>query len=388
MNYKKNTHYDVALTGLGMSGLSLATNLSINNLKSKKIVLIDQRKKYLKDKSWCYWQTNKTIFDSAITHKWNRWVIKNKNKKIVIENHDFPYVYIDSEIYYKKAFEIIKTSPLFDIYLDTKINKLQKKNNSILISTNKDEFEVNNIFDSRPRQIKPNSLVQHFFGWEIKTDKKTFDSKTVVLMDFIPTSKKDVHFFYILPFSDKHALIETTHFSKNIINKKVYETELENYIKNNLGIKKWSIKRKENGIIPMYKKRINLFKSFNKNKKENIIHFGLHGNTVKPSTGYSFINAQLQTKIMALNFIKFNSFKNIELRSQISDVFDSIFISFLENRPEMAPSVFMDLFEKVETKSLIKFLSDKPSPIDYVKIINALPKKIFLQETKNYVFNF
>ena len=91
---------------------------------------------------------------------------------------------------------------------------------------------------------------------------------------------------------------------------------------------------------------------------------------------------------MALNFIKFNSIKNIELRSQISDVFDSIFISFLENRPEMAPSVFMDLFEKVETKSLIKFLSDKPSPIDYVKIINALPKKIFLQETKNYVFNF
>ena len=57
-------------------------------------------------------------------------------------------------------------------------------------------------------------------------------------MDFNCDQKNDVHFFYTLPFSKNTALIETTWLSdledQSLMN---YDLQLENYIKNNLGIK-------------------------------------------------------------------------------------------------------------------------------------------------------
>ena len=71
-------------------------------------------------------------------------------------------------------------------------------------------------------------------------------------MDFNCDQKNDVHFFYTLPFSKNKALIETTWLSdledQNLMD---YDLQLENYIKNNLGIKSYKINFTEKGAIPI-----------------------------------------------------------------------------------------------------------------------------------------
>ena len=62
-------------------------------------------------------------------------------------------------------------------------------------------------------------------------------------MDFDCEQRDNIHFFYTLPFTKRRALIETTWLS-NLENQSLmdYDYQLENYIKNNLGIKNYKIK--------------------------------------------------------------------------------------------------------------------------------------------------
>ena len=76
---------------------------------------------------------------------------------------------------------------------------------------------------------------QHFCGVEIKTDNDIFDEKIFNLMDFDCEQKNGIHFFYVLPFNNRRALIETTWLSNlEDLKKQNYVDELKEYIENNL----------------------------------------------------------------------------------------------------------------------------------------------------------
>ena len=52
-------------------------------------------------------------------------------------------------------------------------------------------------------------------------------------MDFQSFKKKS--FFYILPFSKKNALIETTYFSNKLYTETKYKNDIKKYIKKRFG---------------------------------------------------------------------------------------------------------------------------------------------------------
>ena len=83
--------------------------------------------------------------------------------------------------------------------------------------------------------------------------EKIFDEEIINLMDFNCDQRNDVHFFYTLPFSKNKALVETTWLS-DLEDQSLtdYDLQLENYIKNNLGIKNYKINFTEKGAIPLF----------------------------------------------------------------------------------------------------------------------------------------
>ena len=72
-------------------------------------------------------------------------------------------------------------------------------------------------------------------------------------MDFDCEQKDSVHFFYTLPYSKKKALVETTWIS-DLKNSSLqdYDEQLNNYIKDHLKIKDFTINYKEVGAIPLF----------------------------------------------------------------------------------------------------------------------------------------
>lgn len=381
MNRKPTTtSCDVLILGAGMSGLALACQIGHYNNKKpncqKSTIIIEPRKSYKEDRTWCYWKKSNSIFDSAITHKWHKWKICSQGKTYLSKYSSIPYVRVNSSIYYKLAQKFLEKSNGIRLINGVSAKKVLPFTDIVKVKC--DDISINSkyVYDTRPKVIPDDTLLQHFGGLEIKTTTDTFDTETVTLMDFQITKGDDVHFFYILPFSTKHALVETTHFSKIHLSKETYKIEIEKYLKNSLHLKNWQIVREEYGVIPMHKNAPTLkHRKFN-----NIIPLGLHANTTRPSTGYCYPHAQKQ----AVDYSKSLSIGNPTLKKADRNVFvrwlDMIFISFLENHPQKADAMFMNLFRKTPSEALINFLSDDAKFCDYMNVIMAMPKKTFIYE--------
>jgi len=349
--------FDYIILGGGCSGLSLAYHLDLQNkLKNKTLAIIEPRGEYVRDKTWSFWKVKSHYFEDCLKKSWDKFNIKIPNKTKDLECKNYPYQSIDSGLFYKKI-----------------INRL-KENKNIFFFKSQKEINTNKsiIFNSVP-EIEKNQdqLWQHFCGYEIETENDIFDENTLTLMDFDCDQQNKVHFFYILPFSNKKALIETTWISKleERSTNNNYENELEEYIRLKLKTNNYKVKFKENGAIP-------LFLTNNKNKK-NYINIGTAGGMTRLSTGYTFLNIQKQSEYIAKNIDIINDVKAFKI-AQKYKFLDEIFLKVLDKNPDLMTEIFYNMFQ-VSTNSVIKFLSNESNMFEDTKIIMKMPKLIFLR---------
>ena len=348
--------FDYIIIGGGCAGLSLAYELEINNkLKEKTLAIIETRDEYKRDKTWSFWKVFDHNFEDCVIKSWNNFTINSSEGFHELINKSFPYQSINSEKFYKNINSKLSLNPNVSCF--KRLNEINSKNSLIF----------NSVFEDK---LDKSKLWQHFQGIEIETSNDIFDDEIVNLMDFNCDQKNDVHFFYTLPFSKNTALIETTWLSDledpSLMN---YDLQLENYIKNNLGIKNYKINFIEKGAIPLFCPN---FKNDGK-----IINIGSAGGMTRLSTGYTFLNIQEHSKYIVKNIDTIGKTKayNIGRKYQL---LDKIFLKVLENHPEKMPNIFFNMF-KTSSNTAIKFLSNKSNVFEDINIISKMPKLIFMK---------
>ena len=348
--------FDYIIIGGGCAGLSLAYELEINDkLKEKTLAIIETREEYKRDKTWSFWKVFNHNFDDCVIKSWNNFTINSPDNSHELTNKKFPYQSIDSGKFYKK------------------INSKLSTNSNISFFKNLSEINSENsiIFNSvHEKKLDKSKLWQHFQGIEIETPKNIFDEEIINLMDFNCDQRNDVHFFYTLPFSKNKALIETTWLSdledQSLMD---YDLQLENYIKNNLGIKDYKINFTEKGAIP-------LFHPLNKNN-EKTVYIGSAGGMTRLSTGYTFLNIQEHSKYIVENIDKIEKIKKYNIGKKYQFL-DEIFLRVLKNNPDKMPKIFFEMF-KTSSNCVIKFLSNKSNIFEDINIIGRMPKLIFMR---------
>ena len=348
--------FDYIIIGGGCAGLSLAYELEINNkLKEKTLAIIETRDEYKRDKTWSFWKVFDHNFEDCVIKSWNNFTINSSEGCHELINKSFPYQSINSEKFYKKINSKLSLNPNVSCF--KRLDEINAKNSLIF----------NSVFEDR---LDKSKLWQHFQGIEIETPNDIFDDEIVNLMDFNCDQKNDVHFFYTLPFSKNTALIETTWLSdledQSLMN---YDLQLENYIKNNLGIKNYKINFIEKGAIPLF------YPNFKNDDKT--INIGSAGGMTRLSTGYTFLNIQEHSKYIVKNIDTIEKTKayNIGRKYQL---LDKIFLKVLENHPEKMPNIFFNMF-KTSSNTAIKFLSNKSNVFEDINIISKMPKLIFMK---------
>ena len=348
--------FDYIIVGGGCAGLSLAYELEIKGkLKDKSLAIIENRENYLRDKTWSFWKVIDHNFEDCVIKSWNNFTINSAEKTNELNADKFPYQSIDSGKFYKKVNDKLSTNP--------KISYLKNINE---INTQK-SIIFNSVFNGEHDESQ---LWQHFQGIEIETTRDIFDDQILNLMDFNCDQGDSVHFFYTLPFSKNRALIETTWLS-DLKNKSImdYDIQLENYIKNNLGIKNYKIQFTEKGAIP-------LFYPENQTNKRTI-NIGSLGGMTRLSTGYTFLNIQEHSKYICDNIETILTKKKFTIGKKYQ-LLDKIFLKVLKNNPEKMPKIFYDMFQGSSNK-IIKFLSNKSNFFDDLSIIMKMPKLLFLK---------
>ena len=190
-------------------------------------------------------------------------------------------------------------------------------------------------------------------------------------MDFSIEQNSSTKFMYILPFSKKEALIEYTLFSKHLLDKKSYEKFLMQYL-NSIGIIDYDIVSKESGKIPMTG-----YPFYKKNSK-NILYIGSAGGWSKPSTGYTFKNIERKTNLL-VDFVKKNeSFKTFYKNSRFR-YYDIIFLDVLFQNNHMGKKLFTQMFQNNKAKTIFKFLDEKSTILEEIKIMANFSIGIFLK---------
>jgi lycopene beta-cyclase len=349
--------FDYIIIGGGCAGLSLAYELEVNDkLKDKTLAIIETREEYKRDKTWSFWKVFNHNFDDCVIKSWNNFTINTSEGFRELSNKSFPYQSINSEKFYKKINSKLSLNPNVSFFKN--INEINSKNSLVF----------NSVFQN---ELDKSKLWQHFQGIEIETSKNIFDDEIVNLMDFNCDQRNDVHFFYTLPFSKNRALIETTWLSdledQNLMD---YDLQLENYIKNNLGIKSYKINFMEKGAIPLF---YPLFKNDDKT-----INIGSAGGMTRLSTGYTFLNIQEHSNYIVKNIDKIEKVKKFNFGKKYQFL-DKIFLKVLKDYPEKMPKIFFDMF-KASSNTIIKFLSNKSNIFEDLLIILKMPKWTFLRK--------
>jgi len=352
--------FDYIIVGGGCAGLSLAYELEINDkLKEKTLAIIETREEYKRDKTWSFWRVFDHNFEDCVIKSWNNFSINTSESSNELTNKKFPYQSIDSGRFYKKINSKLSSNSNINFFKN--INEIKSENSIIF----------NSIYEKEPDK---SGLWQHFQGIEIETHKNIFDEEIINLMDFNCDQRNDVHFFYTLPFSKNKALVETTWLSDlENQNLRDYDLQLENYIKNNLGINNYKINFTEKGAIPLFYPSIK--------SEKNVIKIGSAGGMTRLSTGYTFLNIQEHSRYIVKNIENIDKLKIFKLEKKYQFL-DKIFLRVLEKHPEMMPKIFFNMF-KSSSNTIIKFLSNKSNIIEDISIISKMPKLIFFKALFN-----
>ena len=378
-------HYNYIFTGSGLSALMTVYEMVLSGkFEDKTILLIDENAKKTNDRTWCFWD-EKNLFEQVVSKKWDTALFADKNFKRELILEPYQYKMVKGLDFYTLVFdELSKHSNIH--FVNQKVIDFQELGNHCVVKTDTESFTCNQIFNSIffPEPIKNQAkypfLHQHFIGWFIKSKEAVFNPDCATFMDFSVEQKGNTRFMYVLPTSETEALIEYTLFSKDLLPKEEYETEIKNYIEK-LGITNYELLEKEQGNIPMTSYE------FWKQNTKNIINIGSAGGWTKASTGYTFKNTTKKSKSLMQFLQTETDFRKFHKKDKFW-FYDLLFLDVLNRRNDLGSEVFSALFRKGDVTLIFKFLDEETSLWEDLQMILKCPKGLFVRTMLGRIFKF
>ena len=382
-------HYNYIFTGSGLSALMTVYEMVLSRkFEDKTILLIDENSKKTNDRTWCFWDEN-NLYHDIVSKKWSTALFADKNitRELILE--PYQYKMVKGLDFYMLVFdELSKHSNIH--FVNQKVIDFKELGNHCVVKTDsegsEESFTCNQIFNSIfiPEPIKIQTkyplLHQHFIGWFIKSKEAVFNPDCATFMDFSVEQKGNTRFMYVLPTSKNEALIEYTLFSKDLLPKEEYETEIKNYIEK-LGITNYELLEKEQGNIPMTSYE------FWKHNTKNIINIGSAGGWTKASTGYTFKNTTKKSKSLVQFLQTETDFRKFHKKDKFW-FYDLLFLDVLNRRNDLGAEVFSALFKKGKPSLIFRFLDEETSLWEDLQVIWKCPKGLFVRTMFGRIFKF
>jgi len=371
------TVYDFAIVGGGCSGLSLAAELVHALSDDRRIAVFEPRRSYALDRVWCFWKTANHRFSHAVGHEWGQWKVRFNGREAMQTSSQFPYQYLPGDAFYAAALETINRFSSAELFFETAVTDIVENKHDVGISTNREAFSAKVVFDGRNdanQVLNLGCLLQHYTGQRIRAHKPVFDGRIVTLMDFDVSQRHGITFVYVLPFSESEALVEPTVLSHLPLESSAYTKLIRDYLSDRYDLNDYEVLFQEQGIIPM------TAELSPPKVPTRVIPIGTAAGMVKGSTGYGFLPIQKWSRAIARDIAAGRHQRLPKPRSWLSTCMDKIFLSFLAEHPSEAPEVFFHLFQRVPSNRLVRFLSDRASIVDIIRVVAAMPKRPFIRQ--------
>lgn len=374
--------YDIVILGAGCAGLSLCLAL-LEQGATGQILLVDSRTEYADDRTWSYWDVEPTRFTHLASSRWATWRVSTSTEQITASAPVTPYVSLAANDFYRYVLGRLSEYPNVRLMLGEAAGEYGETPHGVEVTTARFGLRGAQVADSRGFRPAPGELEtikqrstwipQKFVGWHVRSSRPVFDSDECALMDFDVDQGRGLRFGYVLPASPFEALVENVYLEDAPVTEADHRAELESYLDIRLGLApgSYEILGDERGYIPMTDH------SFEQRPTPRVTLLGTLGGITRPSTGYTFLRIQRSSEETARRLLAVDPEVGPARASRCS-LLDRVFLRFLADHPERAPLVFARMFARVPADSLVRFLSDRSTPIDLARLILALPKGWFL----------
>jgi lycopene beta-cyclase len=380
--------FDIVIAGAGLSGLALAVELAQPQFSHLKVLVVEPRRQHARDRTWSFWADNTQPPHAHVALEratWARWRVAHQGRASV-QSGAHSYRSIDADAFYADALAKIGAAAHIELRLgctvaqigtswpcDVKLMDAQQRSSHLQTSL---------LVDARGLGGgRPPALAQHFAGWEIETDADVFDTGTLDLMDFVP-ARDGLHFFYVLPYGPRRALIEATWVSAPGLHHD-YGAQLERDVEKRFFAQhgKFNFKRvyEEQGSLALDPVPL-------ADHSGPVVKIGRAAGTLRPSTGFAFRETladctRLAQQISRCQFPIQNNAGRAPVRafkrSAVDLFMDAWFMRVLAADWLAAPQIFLSLFKHTAPDRLIRFLSGHATWADRAAVAASLPKRRF-----------
>ena len=370
----KNTNY--IILGGGCAGLSFAAHLLHEGLKDKHITIIEPRKTYSRDRTWCYWKVTEHLFSCCVSHRWPKMKMCTESESIIRELGEYAFEYIKADDYYKAAQAMLAQYDNVELLLDTHSVSIHEQQDRIVIETNKGTINADYLFDSRPPDLdkeligRNDYMLQCFVGWGVRTENPIFDPTVFTLLDLDTSTKNPVFAYYILPTNECEAVICPIYFFRENIryNDEVYEQRIKSYLaKNNSG--NYQILHKEKAILPMM-----LFDGDRRHPTARTYKLGAAAGLSRGVTAELFLNIQRYNAQLAKLIVNNDFVTTPNAFSKQAYFTDSLFLKRLHQHPEKYAEIEMKFLRNTPIDTAIRYLEDCMNDTDFSVLLNSFNK--------------
>ncbi len=372
--------WDIVIVGGGLGGLSLAAELAEPQFAHLSILVLEKRTHYVRDRTWSYWTGLPHRYSHLERQRWHSWSV-SLGTTVHTQNSDVcAYATLDADAFYNAAVNTLRAAPHIQLRMDSAVAAIEKSNDKYALRTEHGvSLQARTVLDARPaRTIAPTRLVQQFAGWQVNTERDVFDPSCVQLMAFEP-HPEGLHFWYVLPYSPRCALVESTWVSPASWQPD-YEAELTHYLAKMCARAAYTVDYKEQGVLSLQDTAPSA-------AAMQPVGLGRQGGTLRPATGYAFIDTLSHAVQLAESLAAAHSPQHSHraafwqptafARPKALRWMDDVFLNVLARDWPRAPKYFMQMFGSLSAQTTVDFLTGNASWSQRLHVARALPTMPF-----------
>lgn len=378
-----SSRYGFVILGAGCSGLSLCYYLLQCGV-IEPILILDHRTAFDDDRTWCFWDVESTPFSHLAIENWRSWSVTAGSRIITQTSVNHPYLCLAAGDFYESVLRSIATHPNVTLRLGEAVEGYEERGAHTLIRTSTASYTARVVLDGRGlaagspafRELRRSScwVPQQFLGMRLRTTRPVFDPEVCTLMDFSVNQSRGLRFVYALPFGECEALVENVYLADVEVSTEEHRAEISAYLMDRYGISphEYRVDGEERGYIPMTDYR------FPRRTGERSYSIGMLGGETRPSTGYTFLRIQRYCQALA-EALAGGGEPPHRAGPRRFEALDAVFLRFMRRHPERCPDIYATMFGRVPPDALVRFLTERSTVMEDLRLVLTLPKAPFLK---------
>ncbi|MEH0934125.1 lycopene cyclase family protein [Micromonospora psammae] len=363
---------DLVLVGGGGAGSLLLAALDRHDVRGLRIAVVDPVRKRGQDRTWAFWGRPDADLDPMLSASWQRVEVTTSAGRRLLDLAPLRYAMVRSAPVYERAAEAERRLGVTRI--DAPVGALDDDGATVAVRDDDGRtlLRAGWVLDSRPRPPhRPGrtSWLQHFRGWWLESATPVFDPGRAVLMDFrTPQPARGVSFGYVLPVSDRYALVEYTEFSPELLGDAGYDAGLRGYADLlGLDLAALTVREVENGVIPMTDA------PFDGRPSPRVVRLGTAGGATRPSTGFTFAAMHRQADEVARALAAGRAPVPRPAYPRRHLWMDAVALRALDRGAVGGPEFFDRLFDRNPAERVLRFLDGATSPAEDLAVMRSSP---------------